>query len=127
MNHRKAGRLSLQARHKALDGLGRAFQLQLHSVTLVTDPPFQVELRDQPVDIGSKPYALDNANNDQPDTLQGYSAFWAAAAAALAALAASAFFFISANCSGVNLGLGGAFLMNVARTMKSSGVVPTII
>lgn len=114
--------------HKCLNGIGLPLQLQLHAVTLITDPAVQAILGDQPVDVGPKPYALDNANHHQPDTLPSYSAFSAPAAwAAFAALAASAFFFISASCSGVNLGLGGAFLMKVFVSRKSSGLVPTII
>ena len=56
--------------HKRLNGVGLPLQLQLHTVTLITDPAVQAILGDQSVDEGPKPDTLDDADHDQPDTLQ---------------------------------------------------------
>ena len=80
----------------------------------------------KPVQEGTEPYALHNAlrcKTGPANHLASAAAFAASAAFFFASAAA----FMAASCSGVNFGLGGAFLITLPTTRKSSAQVPVIM
>ena len=80
----------------------------------------------QPVQEGAKPHSLYDTRDGKTGPAN-HLASAAAFAASAAFFFASAAAFMAASCSGVNFGLGGAFLMTLPVTMKSSFSEPVII
>lgn len=103
-----------------------ALHLARHAVTGVSYKADKPALPRQPVQEGAKPHSLHDAlccKTGPANHLASAAAFAASAAFFFASAAA----FMAASCSGVNFGLGGAFLITLPVTMKSSFSVPVIM
>ena len=98
---------------------GLALHLARHAMAGVAHKADKPALPRQPVQEGAESHALHDAVRCKTGPAN-HLASAAALASSTAFFLASAAAFIAASCSGVNFGLGGAFLITLPTTRKSS-------